>query len=211
MIKRLGIMGGTFNPVHNGHLRIAEIARRELELDEVRFIPTGDSPHKRVDVSGASRLDMVRLAVGDRPGFTVSDMEIAREGRSYTCDTLRALRMQEPDTKLFFILGEDMLMDITSWRNPDIIVRLASLAAVPRPGGGCGRAGHVCEYLRMEYGADVHMMSEAGPEISSTEIRRRVSAGEEIGELVPASVADYIYDRGLYKALETRNDAGRDY
>jgi nicotinate-nucleotide adenylyltransferase len=207
MAKRLGIMGGTFNPVHNGHLRIAEIAQRELELDEVRFIPTGDSPHKRVDVSGTSRLEMVRLAVDGHPGFTVSDMEIARVGRSYTCDTLRALRAQEPGAELFFILGGDMIMDITSWRNPDVIVRLAVLATVPRPGDDAGREGRVCEYLRMEYGADVRVMSEAGPEISSTEIRRRVNAGEDISGLVPANVERYIYSRGLYQALETRNDA----
>ena len=122
MAKRLGIMGGcTFNPIHNGHLFVADIARRELDLDEVRFIPTGDSPHKRhVDVSGWQRLAMVRLAIAGHEGFTASDMELRRGGRSYTCDTVRQLHMTEPGSKLFFIMGGDMLATFTTWRNPEL-------------------------------------------------------------------------------------------
>ncbi len=207
MAKRLGIMGGTFNPIHNGHLRVAEIAMRELKLDEVRFIPTGDSPHKQhVDMPGNIRLDMVALAIKDMPGFTVSDIEIKRGGRSYTCDTLRQMRMAERDTDMFFIMGGDMMATFTSWRNPDIIVRLAKLAAVSRPGDDTEHIDKVCRYLRMEYSADVYMLSETGPDISSTDIRRRVQMGEDISELVPQDVARYILDNGLYKALETEND-----
>ena len=119
MSKRLGLMGGTFNPVHNGHLYIAGLAQRELGLDEVRFIPTGDSPHKRVDMPGPHRLSMVELAIEGRAGFTVSDMEMKRAGRSYTCDTLREIQEREPDAELYFILGGDMFCDITTWRRPD--------------------------------------------------------------------------------------------
>lgn len=207
MAKRLGIMGGTFNPIHNGHLFVADIARRELDLDEVRFIPTGDSPHKRhVDVSGWQRLDMVRLAIAGHEGFTASDMELRRGGRSYTCDTVRQLHMTEPGSKLFFIMGGDMLATFTTWRNPDWIVHWADIAATPRPGDDGERIRCVCEYLRMEFTSEVHMLSQCGPDISSTEIRRRVCAGEDICMLVPPDVEKYILENGLYKALETEND-----
>ena len=207
MARRLGIMGGTFNPIHNGHLFVADIARRELNLDEVRFIPTGDSPHKQhVDVSGEQRLNMVRLAIAGHEGFTASDMELRRGGRSYTCDTLRELRITEPDCKMFFIMGGDMLATFTTWRNPDKIVQCADIAATPRPGDDGERIRRVCDYLRMEFTCEVHILSQSGPDISSTEIRRRVGAGESISALVPPDVEKYIFENGLYRALETEND-----
>lgn len=207
MAKKLGIMGGTFNPIHNGHLFVADTARRELGLDEVRFIPTGDSPHKEhVGVSGAHRLDMVRLATAGWTGFTVSDMEIRRGGRSYTCDTLRELSKTEPGCELYFIMGGDMLSTFTTWRNPDWIVHYARIVATMRPGDDSARIRRVCDYLRMEYSSEVKILSPTGPDISSTEIRRRVALGEDISALVPPSVEKYIRENELYKTLETGND-----
>ncbi len=202
MATRLGIMGGTFNPIHNGHLAIADLARRELRLDEVRFMPTGDSPHKRVDVPGWQRLRMVELALRGRPGFTASDMEVRRAGRSYTCDTLRELHAREPGAELVFILGGDMFCDIPSWRAPGDIIALAELAAAPRPGEDVARLEHMAQYLRAMFGARVNVLRGMGPDISSTEIRGMVRAGRDISALVPPNVAAYISDNELYKERE---------
>jgi nicotinate-nucleotide adenylyltransferase len=206
MAKRLGIMGGTFNPVHCGHICIAGIARRELELDEVRFMPSGDPPHKRVGVSGAQRLEMVRMAVRGYSGFTISDMEIRRRGRSYTCDTLREISEREPDADIYFILGDDMFMNIDTWRHPEEIMRRAALAVAPRPGEDGARVMHMRDRLRAKYGARVCVLSGSGPDISSTEVRRRVMQGGDISRLVPGEVAMYIAQNGLYLSRETCND-----
>ena len=202
MGKRLGIMGGTFNPIHNGHLAIAGMARRELQLDVVWFMPTGDSPHKRVDVPGWQRLQMVELALAGMEGFTVSDMEVRRAGRSYTCDTLRAIHACEPGVELVFILGGDMFLDIPSWREPGEIIALAALAAAPRPGEDVVRLEHMAHYLRATFGARVDVLRGMGPDISSTEIRGMVRAGRDISALVPPAVAKYISDNKLYTARE---------
>lgn len=206
MAKRLGIMGGTFNPVHCGHICIAGIARRELELDEVRFIPSGDPPHKSVGVSGAQRLEMVRMAVRGYSGFTISDMEIRRRGRSYTCDTLREISEREPDADIYFILGDDMFMNIDTWRHPEEIMRRAALAVAPRPGEDGARVMHMRDRLMAKYGARVCVLSGSGPDISSTEVRRRVMQGGDISRLVPGEVAMYIAQNGLYLSRETCND-----
>lgn len=202
MAKRLGIMGGTFNPIHNGHMSIAGIVRRALALDEVRFMPTGDSPHKHVTMPAIHRLNMVKLAVQGREDFTVSDMEIRRAGRSYTCDTLREIRAREPESELFFILGGDMFCDMQRWRNPQTIAALAALVAVPRPGDDFEELSAMAERLKALYAARTIIIDDIGPEISSTEIRDRVAAGEDISSLVPASVARYIRENKLYLKLE---------
>lgn len=203
MSKRLGIMGGTFNPVHNGHLYIAGLARRELGLDEVRFIPTGDSPHKRVDMPARHRLSMVELAVQGYEGFTVSRMEVERAGYSYTCDTLREIRAREPGTELFFIMGGDMFMSLASWRRPDEIARLAVLVVAPRPGEGAEGVERMRRLMASEYGADVCVLSESGPDISSTDIRRLIGAGRDADALMPPPVARYIRNMGLYIKQES--------
>ena len=203
MSKRLGLMGGTFNPVHNGHLYIAGLAQRELGLEEVRFIPTGDSPHKRVDMPGTHRLRMVELAIEGRAGFTVSDMEMKRAGRSYTCDTLREIQEREPDAELYFILGGDMFCDITTWRRPDEIARRAVLAVVHRPGDPVGSLEQTCLRLERDYGARVRLLSGSGPEISSTQIRRLIGAGQDADALLPPPVARYIREKRLYLKQES--------
>ena len=206
MAKRLGIMGGTFNPVHCGHICIADIARRELALDEVRFMPSGDPPHKSVGVSGVQRLEMVRLAVSGHTGFTISDMEIRRRGHSYTCDTLREINEREPDADIYFILGDDMFMNIDTWRHPEEIMRRAALAVAPRPGEDGRRVMAMRDRLTKEYGARVCVLSDSGPDLSSTEVRRRVMQGGDISSLVPDKVAGYIAQNGLYLSRETCND-----
>lgn len=202
MAERVGIMGGTFNPIHNGHIAIAEMARRELALDRVCFMPAGDPPHKRVDVPGWQRLDMVEIALRGRAGFEVSDLEVRREGRSYTCDTLRALHARAPDAELAFIMGGDMFMSLMSWRAPQEIMALAELAAALRPGEDMARLERMADYLRGTFGARVALLRGAGPDISSTGIRGLVRAGRDISGLVPRGVAQYIIENKLYAARE---------
>ena len=207
MSKLVGIMGGTFNPIHNGHIAIAEIVRRELRLDEVRFIPTGDPPHKQVHLPAKYRLAMVKLAIADKPGFTVSDVEIRRAGTSYTYQTLEEINRREPEAELVFSVGGDMLRDLGHWRNPGEILSRAALAAVQRPGADMDAVRGAAERLRREYGATVHLMRECGPKISSTQIRALVREGMDIGALVPPEVENYIRANKLYSILENAYDA----
>ena len=132
---KLGILGGTFDPIHLAHLRIAEEVRLALELDRVFFVPASNPPHRPGPVAAAAdRLEMVRIATASNPAFEVSDLELRREGRSYTVDTLRAVSARHPGSELWFIIGSDAVAEIDSWREPDEVLRLARFAIVSRPG-----------------------------------------------------------------------------
>ncbi|MEK6585261.1 MAG: nicotinate-nucleotide adenylyltransferase, partial [Nitrospirota bacterium] len=134
---KVGLLGGSFNPIHNGHLTIAQQVHERMQLSQVLFIPTGDPPHKR-DGSLAPanvRLEMVRLAIADNPLFTVSDIEMRRKGKSYSIDTIRALQhYYGPSTELFFIIGLDAFLDFPTWREPKELLRICHFVVVPRPG-----------------------------------------------------------------------------
>ena len=133
--KKLGILGGTFNPIHNGHLAMAEAARKAHGLDTVLFVPAPRPPHKDQDLAAVEdRLEMVRIAVPGHAGFEVSDIEVARPGISYTVDTLEALQSLHPDAELFFIIGEDSIPELPGWRHTQRILEVARVVAVNRPG-----------------------------------------------------------------------------
>ena len=190
---RLGILGGTFDPVHLGHLILGETAREELSLDQVLFIPTGVQWRKaaREIAPAEHRVAMVRLAIAGNPGFSLSTVEVDRPGPSYTADTLEQLRDVYPDAGMFFIVGRDALEDMANWVRPERIRELATIVVAARdgeaPGEGAQRLG----------------MPEVG--ISATDIRERVADGRSIRYLVPAAVEAYIREHGLYK---TRVGAG---
>jgi nicotinate-nucleotide adenylyltransferase len=200
-VRRLGLLGGTFDPVHNGHLMIAEEARQRFHLEEVRFIPAGQPPHKhgRPVTPAHDRLAMVRLAIADKPAFTVSSMEIERAGLSYTVDTLIQVRREEgPNCELYFIVGGDALPDLLSWRTPERVLELCVLVAFRRP----AVAPLDLEKLRARLPAAAEkVLTVAGPQfaVSGTEIRRRVHAGLPVGELVPPAVVSYIESHALYR------------
>ncbi len=178
---RVGIFGGTFNPVHLGHLLLAETAREALSLDRVLFIPTRQPPHKPAkDLWPAHvRLALLELAVRDHPAFIVSDIELQREGPSYSIDTVRALRRQLPQAKLFLLLGEDMLK--VKWLAWDELKRLCTVVAARRPGGTPARKERRLQWLAMPQ-----------VEIASSEIRKRLKAGRSIRYLVPTAVERYL-------------------
>lgn len=200
-MKRLGLLGGTFDPVHNGHLLIAAEARRRFRLQELRFVPAGQPPHKhgRQVTPPGERLAMVRLAIGDEPGLSVSSIEVERDGPSYTVDTLTQVRAEEgPDCELFFIVGGDALPDLLSWRAPGRLLELCTLVVFRRP----GVAPMDLDLLRAHLPAVAAKVTVVdGPQlaVSGTAIRQRVRAGLPVDDLVPPLVAAYIERHGLYR------------
>lgn len=198
-LKAYGIMGGTFDPVHNGHLLMAESAMGQLGLDEVLFIPDGDPPHKAFLAPAADRLRMVELAVSGRSGFRVLDMEVKREGQTFTVDTLERLAAASPDDRLTFIVGADTLMLLETWRNfPRVAQLLSGIACAPRPGLPAEAVERQRASLAERYGLSIALLDMAPIDISSTEVRHAVARGLPIHRLVPGRVAEYIRERALY-------------
>jgi nicotinate-nucleotide adenylyltransferase len=195
---RIGILGGTLDPVHHGHLFAAEEVRATYGLDRVLFIPCGHAPHKdeRRIAPAEHRYEMCALATGSNPGFAVSRVEIDRPGPSYTIDTLRELRtIRGGDTELFLIIGADALLEIDTWHQPDAVLTEARCLAVPRPGSELSGLASV---IGKERAARVEVMDLPGLEISATDIRCRVREGRPIRYLTPDAVVAYIAENGLY-------------
>jgi nicotinate-nucleotide adenylyltransferase len=191
---RIGLFGGTFDPPHLGHLALAEHARDRLRLDQVRFIPAGRPPHKRGEriTSAAGRVAMTRLAVRGNPAFTVSTIETRRGGPSFTIETLRAVAAEAPGARLFLLMGADSLDDFANWREPEAILRLATLVVADRPGAGGRRVG-------VPGGRRVVRLDNAVLAVSSSLLRARVRAGRSVRYLVPDAVAAYIARHRLYR------------
>lgn len=185
---RLGILGGTFDPIHRGHIAAARAAMECGKLDRVLFIPAGAPPHRSATVAGArDRLEMTRLAIDDERGFEVSDIEIRRGGVSYTVDTLRELRRLHPNDELFLILGWDAAKLFSTWHEPDEVRKLASLIIVTRPRSGApaGTPDILCELPT--------------PDISGSSLRRALAFGKPVTDMLPPAVADYIATHDLYR------------
>jgi nicotinate-nucleotide adenylyltransferase len=196
---RIGVLGGTFNPPHLGHLLCAQEAYVQLELDTVTLMPARIPPHKPVEEEPGveHRLELCRLAARDDPRFEVSELEVNRPGPSYTVDTLSELHSKAPDNDLFLIVGGDIAAGFADWREPERVLSLATLAVAKRR--GTARAD-VAAALRELPGGDrtrFFRMPRIG--ISSTLVRERVRAGLPIRYLVPGPVEGYIADRGLYR------------
>lgn len=201
-VMRIGIYGGTFGPVHKGHVAAAEAFIRQMELDLLYVIPAGIPPHKQIDAADdpAHRLAMCELAFGGMDKVIVSDLEIMREGKSFTVDTLRALHAE--DRRLFLLMGTDMVLTLDQWRAPKEIFRLCYPIYIRRENDPILEAQIIQkneQYLQ-KYGKIARRLVADVIELSSTEIRDRVKRGEEIDSLVPAAVAAYIREKGLYLA-----------
>jgi nicotinate-nucleotide adenylyltransferase len=195
---RIGILGGTFNPPHIGHLVCAQEAHRELELDQVLFIPARIPPHKPVEHEPGPehRLELCRLAAGDDERFAVSDLELGRDGTSYTVDTLEELSSHETQPELFLIVGGDIAVGLPRWREPERVLRLATLAIAKRQ--GTARAAVQATLSTLQGGERSRFFTMPRIGVSSTMIRRRVRAGQPIRYLVPDPVAGYIEHHNLY-------------
>jgi len=199
--KKLGILGGTFNPIHNGHLAMAAAARKAQALDTVLFVPSARPPHKDQELAAVEdRFEMVRLAVSGHDGFEVSDIEVARSGVSYTVDTLEALQSLHPDAELFFIIGEDSIPELPGWRQTRRILELARVVAVNRPGSSATYCAESfpgvppATLTRLEQDRVVMTPSP----LESRRIREALRDGRSIKGQVPDGVARYIERRGLY-------------
>lgn len=196
---RLGILGGTFNPPHLAHLVCAQEAHLHLGLDQVMFVPAGIPPHKQVesDPGAEHRLQMCRLAIAGDDRFVVCDLELRRDGPSYTVDTLDVLRRQSPHDDLFLILGADIAVRLPRWREPERVLALATVSIAERRGTA---RGSVLEALDQVPGGDsAHFFPMPGVAISSTMVRERVRDGHPIRYFVPDAVADHIHTNGLYR------------
>jgi nicotinate-nucleotide adenylyltransferase len=189
---KVGILGGTFDPIHLGHLRAAECAREELGLDRVAFVPARTPPHgKGPQASSLDRYAMVAVATSSHPAFEPSDIELRRDGPSYTVDTLTEWLRVRPADALYVIVGSDTFAEMPSWKDPERVFALCTVAVVARPG----------EPTREARAGRPRAVAVEGPAlaISSTEVRRRVAEGRSVRYLVPEAVADYVVKRGLYR------------
>ena len=214
----IGLMGGTFNPIHKAHLRIAEEARELCGLDRVLFIPAADPPHKPLagEVSFARRCEMVRLAIAGNPAFELSEVEGEREGKSYSIDTLGYFHSRRPHDRLFFIIGSDSFFEIGLWHRYTEIFRLCSLIVVERPGRpvpdplealpvairGEFSYTDTPSGLRHALGQQVYILKGRPLDISSTAIRSLAAAGSPITRLVPPAVEAYIKSQRIYTACQ---------
>ena len=195
----IGVLGSAFNPPHLGHLALAQEALWQLGLAEVVLVPTGDAPHKRIadDPGREARIEMTRLAAAEDDRFSVSSLEVDREGPSYTYETLEALAEERADRKLVFVMGADAAVGLESWREPERVVALASLAIARRAGVADAELATVMRSLDCEGRATMLEMPQFG--VSSSAVRERAKQGRPLRYLVPQPVADYIEEKGTYR------------
>ncbi len=200
--RHIGIMGGTFDPVHNAHLMLAECAFREFGLNEVWMLPNGNPPHKRTSrqTDVHHRTEMLRLAIEDRPYLVLCGMEISSKEYHYTYETLRSLNRLYPDTRFYFIMGADSLFEFEEWKKPEMICQECILLAAVRDGCGQERVLGQMERLRIYMGADIRLLHTPDMDTASSEIRGRIARGESVSAMLPARVEAYIKKNGLYGA-----------
>ncbi|HXG10312.1 MAG TPA: nicotinate-nucleotide adenylyltransferase, partial [Gemmataceae bacterium] len=205
-LMRIGILGGTFDPVHLGHLILAENGREQGRLDRVWFIPAAAPPHKleRPITPFERRVEMLRLAIVGNPAFEVNELEKDRPGPSYTVDTLTELRRRHPGDEFFLLIGSDTLADLAMWREPGRIVQMAGLLVWPRPGHPLRTAEQLRAALGLPESVAVRLQVVEGPliDISSTDLRRRAALGRTLRYLVPRAVEQYILEKRLYRDVD---------
>lgn len=200
---RLGVFGGSFDPVHYGHLLLAEFCREACQLESVWFVPAAKSPHKtRQPAAGSHRLEMIRLAIGGHEPFVVTDIELKREGVSYTAGTLEEIQKERPEDDLYFLIGADSLIDFPLWKQPEKICQLAQLIVVGRPNHpepDFDVLSHLIDGDQKSRLSE-HFVAMPLIDLSSREIRRRVENRQSIRFMTPRAVEKYIQTHGLYTA-----------
>lgn len=199
--KKIALFGGTFDPIHMGHLIIAEYVRESLELDKVVFIPSGNPPHKKGKkvTEEYIRYKMVELAVKGNDGFVVSDMELNKDTYTYTYKTLQQLKAKYDDISIFFIIGADTVLDILTWKEYEKVFKLCNFVAVARPGYDESEVKRMISRLEDTYNAHITIVETPLIDISSTEIRNRIAEGKTIKYLVADNIIEFINKNNLYK------------
>lgn len=200
--QRVGVFGGTFDPIHVGHLILAEFCREQLRLDALRFVPAAMSPLKvgQEAVAPKVRLEMVQLAISGNPHFQVDDREIRRGGTSYTVDTLHEISAELPEADLVFLMGADSLGDLDKWRKPEEICQLAEIAVVARGGHAKPDTTILARYLPASRRVDDCLIMMPQIEISSSDIRERIALGRSTRYLLHSTTSALIASQGLYLA-----------
>ncbi len=200
---KIGIMGGTFDPIHYAHLATAEFIRDNYNLDKILFIPSGNPPHKNRNITNKyDRYNMVLLSTVNNENFIVSDIEIKRESRTYTIDTLKSLKQIYKDTEIYFITGADAICDIETWKDVEDNFKLANFIAATRPGISLLKANEKIKELKLKYNANIESVYVPSLDISSTYIREQLTNKKTIRYLVPELVQEYIYNKKLYNSGE---------
>ncbi len=199
-MEKIGLLGGTFNPIHQGHLLLAESARDQYELDRVLFIPAGSNPFKQTEkeISREDRLKMVEMAIADNPYFGVLTMELERPGRTYTIDTVKAVQEMYPDSDLYFITGADIMFEVTRWKDAEALLSTVNFITTFRPGYSHKKLDSRIDELQKAYNARIFKMCASELEIASSDIREKVRNGDSVRYLVPESVNRYITEQKLY-------------
>lgn len=197
---KIGILGGTFDPVHYGHLMVAETCRDQLGLDQVRFMPARISPHKPDSrpADGHARADMVQLAVSGIPEFVVDRREIRREGPSFTVDTLQTVRQDFPDAELFLLMGADSLRQFLTWKEPLQIATIAKLVVCNRPGEPGLTRQQIDEWVGADIGKDVVIQPVPGVDLKASELRERAAAGQSLRFRTPRAVEAFLTQHSIY-------------
>lgn len=199
-MKKYGIFGGSFNPIHYGHLMICEYIKDEMGLDKVIFIPTGNPPHKELELSAEDRYEMVRLAISPNPDFEISDIETTRVKKSYTVDTIRELKKIYKEEKLYFLIGLDSLFQLKTWMKIGDLSQEIEFVVALRPGYlDREEINKEIDFLRENFGTKINLIKTPLYEISSTDLRDRIREGKSLRYLIPKKVLDYIEESGFYK------------
>ena len=201
--RRVGIMGGTFDPIHIGHLILGESAKEQFSLEKVLFMPSGNPPHKRnrCGASNEQRVEMVRLAIASNPGFELSLEEMHEQGYVYTKETLRRLRQHHPDTEYYFIMGADSLLTFDSWNGPQEICDQCILTVAVRDSMDMETLDDAIIRTKEKYRADIRKLESPNLDIASHSIRSWLAEGKSIRYYVSDPVLDYILEKGIYGRL----------
>lgn len=199
---KIGIMGGTFDPIHNGHLMLGEYAKKLFELDEIWFMPNGNPPHKlnsNIESQTKHRVEMVKLAIEGREGFNIQLYEVERKEVNYSYLTMQHFNEAFPQNDFYFIIGADSLFAFESWKHPELLVKSCKILAAYRDGKNSIEMKNQIQYLNEKYGAEIILLNTPDVDISSSNIRRKIKQNEDISDLVPESVFSYIQSNNLFR------------
>ena len=206
---KIGIMGGTFDPIHNGHLMLGRFARDLFELDEIWFMPNGIPPHKsndRIELRTKHRIEMVRKAISNEDDFVLQLYEAQNQEINYSYLTMEHFREVYPEHEFYFIIGADSLFNIEKWRCPERLLKTCVILAAYRDGKNQKEMDEQIAYLNDKFDADIRLLSTPNVDISSSEIREKLSLHEDVSDAMPASVYEYILQNQLYEEAEDESN-----